>query len=233
MGDQNIARPELITTYGETSPFAEAYRVLRANLFQGNGNGHSKPISSLGFTGARPQHGSSTVAANLGLIMIETGSRVIVVDADLYKPSLHQRFGISNDVGLSTVLQGQAEVDGALQTVTDPPLLRVLPAGPKVKNPSSLLQPKRLTALFDRLRELADYLLIDLPSVGAVAYTSSLASMLDGLVIVVRAGTTSVGVERMLKRRLKGVNIIGMVLNRVPVEGSEVSSYRHYFAEKS
>ncbi len=229
MGDRKT-RPELITTYGETSPFAEAYRVLRVQLFHGNGNG--KPIRSLGITGARPQHGSTTVAANLGLIMVETGSRVILVDADLYRPSLHQLFEISNDVGLSTVLQDQAEVERVLQTVTDPPLLRVLPAGPKVRNPAALLRPALMNAFLDRVKGLTDFLIIDLPSVSAVAYTSFLASLLDGLLLVVRAGTSPAGVDRLMKHRLQGVNVIGMVLNRLPVEGSEVSSYRYYAQPK-
>ncbi len=228
MGDQSNGRPELITTYGETSPFAEAYRVLRISLFKGNGNGNGKPIWSLGLTGARPQHGSTTITANLGLIMVETGRRVVLVDGDLYKPSLHERFQISNDVGFSTVLQGQAEVDRALQTVTDSPRLRVLPAGPRVKNPAALLQPESLHAFLDRLRGLTDFLIVDLPSVSAVAYTSFLASFLDGLLLVVRAGTTPAGVDRLMKHRLQGVNVIGMVLNQLPVDGSEVSSYRYY-----
>ncbi len=231
MGDQSKALPELITTYGETSPFAEAYRVLRVQLFQGNGNG--KPIWSLGITGARPQHGSTTVAANLGLITVETGSRVILVDADLYKPSLHQLFNISNDVGFSTVLQGQAEVNRALQTVTDPPLLRVLPAGPGVRNPSALLRPGPLNTLFDELRRVTDFLIVDLPSVSAVAYTSFLASLLDGLLLVVRAGTTPSGVDRLMKHRLQGVKVIGMVLNQLPVDGSEISSHRYYAQPRS
>ncbi len=231
MGDQSKARPELITTYGETSPFSEAFRVLRIQLFQGNGNG--KPIWSLGITGARPQHGSTTVAANLGLITVETGSRVILVDADLYKPSLHQLFEISNDVGFSTVLQGQAGVDRALQTVTNPPLLRVLPAGPMVKNPAALLRPGALKTVLDQLRGLTDFLIIDLPSVTAVAYTSFLASLLDGLLLVVRAGTNAAGVERLMKHRLQGVKVIGMVLNQLPVDGSEISSYRYYAHPKS
>jgi len=224
--DRNLARPELITTYGENSPFAEAYRVLRISLFQNGGNG--KRLSLLGITGARPQHGSSTIAANLGLIMVETGSRIVLVDADLYKPTLHKLFEISNDVGLSTVLQGQVEVDLALQTVTDPPTLRILPAGPKVRNPAALLKPDVLGPLLERLRNLADFILIDLPSVGAVAYASYLARQLDGLLLVVRSGTTSVGVDRLMKQRLQGVNVIGMVLNQLSVDSKDVSSYRYY-----
>ncbi len=101
------ADPELITTYGENSPFAEAYRILQISLLQWRRNG--KPIWSLGIAGARPRDGSSTVAANLGLIMRETGRRTVIVDGDLYEPSLHERFQISNEVGFSTVLQGQIE----------------------------------------------------------------------------------------------------------------------------
>jgi capsular exopolysaccharide synthesis family protein len=226
MSTQGGADPELITTYGENSPFAEAYRILQINLLQWHRNG--KPIWSLGIAGARPRDGSSTVAANLGLIMRETGRRTVVVDGDLYEPSLHQRFQISNEVGFSTVLQGQIEAGRALQDVTDTPLLRVLPAGPKVRNPAALLQPEALKTLLDQLRGLADFLVIDLPSVSAVAYAPYVASFLDGLLLVVRAGTPGAGTDRLMKHRLQGVNVVGTVLNQLPVDGHEVSSYRQY-----
>ncbi len=229
MGAQTKPHPELITSYEETSPFAEAYRMLRVNLFQGNG----KRLWSVGITGAGAHHGSTTTAANLSLIMAETGSRVVLVDGDLYKPSLHRLFNISNDVGFSTILQGQGGLRGALHAVTEPELLKVLPAGPKTRNPAALLKPAALEAFFDRLKEEADFVILDLPSVGAIAYTSFLASLLDGLLLVVRAGTTAAGVDRIMKRRLHGVNVIGVVLNQVPVDGSEVSGYRHYARAKN
>lgn len=221
--------PQLISTYGETSPFAEAYRVLRTSVLQHNG----KPLWSLGITGAKPQYGSTTTAANLSLIMAESGSRVILVDADLYKPSLHRYFEVSNDVGLSTTLQGTIDPKSALQAVPNQPLLRVLPAGPRVENPSALLQPEAIKTLFRLLRGEADFLILDLPSVGAVAYTSVLASLVDGLLLVVRAGTTPDGADQLIKRRLRGVNVIGVVLNQAPVDGSDASSYGHYAPSKT
>ncbi len=229
MTDQPL-RPDLVTTYGENSPFAEAYRVLRMSLFQGNGK-HS--LWSLGVTGAGPQHGSTTTAVNLGLIMTETGKRVVLVDGDLYNPSIHQRFDIPNEVGFSTVLQGEVSLERALQTVTNPPLLRVLTAGPQVRNPTALFQPRALSAVLDRVRSEADFFILDLPSVAAVAYTSLLASYMDGLLLVVRAGTTSVGVDRIVKRRLHGVNVIGIVLNQASLDGIEASSYRYYAQAKT
>lgn len=219
-------RPELITTYGETSPFAEAYRVLRINLFQGNSNG--QPLWSLGITGAGPGHGSSTTAANLGLIMGEVRSRVVLVDCDLLKPSLHRIFEIPNTVGLSSVLKGEARIEGALKTVDGQSLLRVLPAGPSVSNPSALLQPTALDALFTRLKPETDLVILDMPSVRVVSYTAFLASLVDGLLLVVRSGTTAVGVDRIMQRQLKGAHIIGAVLNKVPTDTSEVASYRDY-----
>jgi len=154
-----------------------------------------------------------------------------VVDGDLYKPSLHQVFQIPNEVGLSSVLQGDCTIGRALREVTDPPLLRILPAGPKVRNPAALLQSESLKQLLGELRGLTDFLIIDLPSVSAVAYTSSIAPCLDGLLLVVRAETTTTGVDRIIKQRLQGANVMGMVLNQLPVTSSEASSYRHYYAQ--
>lgn len=226
-GDQvSLGHPELFTTYGETSPFAEAYRVLRINLFQDASNG--QPLWSLGITGAGPGHGSSTTVANLGLIMGEVRSRVVLVDCDFLKPSLHRIFEIPNTVGLSSVLNGEARIEGALSTVDGQPLLRVLPAGPSVPNPSALLQPAALSALFTRLKPEADLVILDMPSVRVVSYTAFLATLVDGLLLVVRSGTTTVGVDRIMRRQLKGARIIGAVLNRVPTDTSEVASYRDY-----
>lgn len=222
----NTKGPELLTAYGETSPFAEAYRVLRFNLLPRNG----ERFWSLGVTGVAPGHGSTTTATNLGLIMAESGTQVALVDADLHKPSLHRHFEISNEVGLSTVLRGEISADRALQSVLEPATLRILPSGPAVRNPAALLQPEVLKKVFDRLRETVDFLIVDLPSVGAVAYTSFLASFLDGLVLVVRAGTSPVGADRIVKRRLQGVNVIGMVLNKAPIDASEVPAYRQQAA---
>jgi capsular exopolysaccharide synthesis family protein len=217
--------PHLFTTYGETSPFAEAYRALRISLFPQGG----ASLWSLGVTGAGPRHGSSTTAANLGLIMGETGNRVILIDADFYRPTLHSLLGLPNAIGLSSVLQDQASVEQALQVTAEAPLLRLLAAGPPVSNPAVLLRQPALGRLFDRLRQKADVVIVDLPSVRAVAYTSLLASMLDGLVLVVRSGATSgEGVDRIMKRQLRGVNVVGIVLNKVPPKGSEVDSYRYY-----
>jgi capsular exopolysaccharide synthesis family protein len=222
----NVPRghPELYTTYGETSAFAEAYRVLRINLFQHNG----QSLWSVGITGAGPGHGSSTTAANLGLIMGEVRARVVLVDCDLLKPSLHHLFEIPNTVGLSSVLKGEVGVEHALQTVTDHPLLKVVPAGPKVPNPAALLHAPVLDTFFERLRSEADLLILDMPSVRVVSYTAFLASRIDGLLLVVRSGTTAVGVDRIMQRQLKGAHVIGAVLNKVSTDGSEVASYRAY-----
>ena len=217
-------RLNLFTTYGVTSPFAEAYRVLRINLFQSN----AQPLWSLGITGAAPGHGSSTTAANLGLIMGEVRSRVVLVDCDLLKPSLHRLFEIPNTVGFSSVLRGEVRLEQAWHTVDENPLLKVLPAGPSVPNPSALLQPPVLDSLFKRLRSETDLLILDMPSVRVVSYTAFLASLVDGLLLVVRSGTTAVGVERIMQRMLKGANVIGAVLNKVPTDTSEVASYRDY-----
>jgi len=218
------AHPQLFTTYGETSPFAEAYRVLRINLFQGNG----QPLWSLGITGAAPGHGSSTTSANLALIMGEVRSRVVLMDCDLLKPSLHHLFGMPNTIGLSSVLKGEVGIEDALRPVSGYPLLKVVPAGPGAANPSALLQPAALDALFRRLKPETDLLILDLPSVRVVSYTAFLASLVDGVLLVVRSGTTAVGVDRIMQRQLNGSRVIGAVLNKVPSDGGEVASYRDY-----
>lgn len=222
--DDRVKDAPLFTAYGDNSPFAEAYRSLRVSLF----NGEAGSLRSLGFTGAAPRHGSSTTAANFALIMAETGTRVTLVDADLYRPSLHRFFDLPNTVGLSSVLTGDAQLADALQSVTPPSKVKLLAGGPAVPNPAALFRPERLKALLNALTQEADLVIVDLPSVAAVAYTVQLGPMLDGLVLVLRAGTEPADAERLVRRRLKGTNVIGMVLNCVPLQGSDASPYRHY-----
>ena len=178
-------RGDLITAYGEISPFAEAYRTLRISVLQGNG----KAPWSVGISGIHPAHGATTTVANLGLITAETGIRVILLDADLYKPSLHRVLGVPNEPGLSAILEGKAKVNDTLYAVEGSPQLRVLPAGLKVRNPAALLRPNRINELLHELRDWCDLLVMDLPSVGAVAYSSFLASFLDAILLVIRADT--------------------------------------------
>jgi capsular exopolysaccharide synthesis family protein len=221
--------PELFTTYGDTSPFAEAYRVLRINLFQTDGD----PLWSLGITGASPGHGSSTTAANLALIMGEVRTRVVLVDCDLMKASVHRLFEMPNAVGLSSVLTGEARLRDALQGLPGYPLLRVLTAGPAVPNPAALMHKAAIEALFAQLKPETDLVILDLPSVRAVSYTAFLASLVDGLLLVVRSGTTGTGVDRLMRRQLKAARVIGAVLNRVPTDTTEVASYRDYALYKN
>jgi len=217
-------RSDLITTYGDLSPFAEAYRALKMSVLHGNG----KAPWSVGLTGLNPGHGATTTSANLALITAETENRVILVDGDLYKPALHEVFGVSNERGLSSVLEGKEHLDACLQTVTDPPVLRLLAAGPKMRNPTSRMRANALSELLHELRSRCDTLIVDLPSVASVAYTAFFASFLDGLLLVVQAGTPRMDVEQTIKRRLQNAHVLGMVLNRVPVESGDVSGYRHY-----
>lgn len=214
----------LFTAYGENSPFAEAYRSLRVSLF----NGENGSPRSVGFTGAAPRHGSSTTAANFTLIMAETGTPVTLVDADLYKPSLHRFFDLPNTVGFSSVLAGEAQLADALQPIAPPSNVRLLAGGPAVRNPATLLRPERVKAVLGALAQDGGLVIVDLPAVSAVAYTAQLAPLLDGLVLVLRAGTESSDAERLVRRRLKGAKVVGMVLNCVPLLGSDASPYRHY-----
>ena len=227
MAQQKKHRGDLITAYGEISPFAEAYRALRISVLQGNG----KAPWSVGITGISPAHGATTTAANLGLITAEMGIRVILLDADFYKPSLHRVFEVSNELGLSAVLEGKVKIDAALCAIVDSPQLHVLPAGPKVRNPTALLQPNSVTELLHGLRDRCDLLVVDLPSVGAVAYASYLASFLDGVLLVIQANTARMDVEQTVKRRLQNAHVLGIVLNRVPVNRGDASGYRYYVRE--
>jgi Mrp family chromosome partitioning ATPase len=97
-----------------------------------------------------------------------------------------------------------------------------------VRNPAAVLRSERVRTILDALREETDLVIVDLPSVSAIAYTAQLAPMLDGVLLVLRAGTEPSDAERLVRRRLKGTNLLGIVLNQVPLEGSDVSAYERY-----
>lgn len=222
--DDRTKDAPLFTAYGENSPFAEAYRALRVSLF----NGETTSLRTLGITGAAPHHGSSTTAANFTLIMAETGTRVTLIDADFHKPSLHRFFDLPNTVGFSSVLAGDVKLADALQTINPPSRLRLLAGGPAVRNPAALLRSERVRAILDTLRQETDLVIMDLPSVSAIAYTAQLAPMLDGVLLVLRAGTEPSDAERLVRRRLRSAKLVGIVLNQVPLRGSDVSAYERY-----
>jgi succinoglycan biosynthesis transport protein ExoP len=210
---------------------AEAYRALRSNLrFSAVGVKRTTIL----LTSSEGSEGKSTVAANLAVVLAEAGLRVVVVSADLRKPSISGFFGIDEtERGLTTVLLGDHELVDCIVRV---PLasgrsLYVLPAGPLPQNPAEVLGSQALRDTLDAIeRAGADFVLIDSPPVLPVADALALSQFADGVLVLSVAGRTSFGHLSETVERLRQVNaeLIGVVLNGVPTKGRYTRAYGGY-----
>jgi non-specific protein-tyrosine kinase len=202
---------------GKTAlPIAEAYRMVRGHV-QGLVNG--RPVEALTITSAVPQEGKSLTAANLAIAMAQTGKRVILVDADLRRPSLHRFFRRTNTRGVTTALLRHGG-DAAAEHLapTDIENLTLMPAGPVIPNAVSYLGSPRMAELIEELKGQADLLIFDTPSLLSVVDGQIIAGLTDASLLVVRANTTR---DEQLQQAVGelldvGVTILGVVLNEAP-----------------
>jgi capsular exopolysaccharide synthesis family protein len=208
-------QPDLITLTDPRSRAAEAYRTLRTNLTFA---ALDKPLETLVVTSASPDEGKSTVLANLGVTMAQGERRVILVDADLRRPSLHEIFGVANDRGLTTMFVDEAALN-------DPPLMDVgvdnlwlVPSGPLPPNPADILGSRKMEEAIASLKARADIILFDAPPVVAVTDAAVLGTKVDGALLAVCAGRTRRENAQRAKELLERVHvrIVGAVLNDAP-----------------
>jgi non-specific protein-tyrosine kinase len=174
----------LITLTDPHSPAAEAYQSLRTNLEFAN---LEQPLHTILMTSVDSATDKSMAVANLAVVIAQAGDRVIVVDGDLRRPQQHEIFSVHNQQGVTNWL---AEGGGAPLQKTAIEGLQVLPAGPATDNPVALLSRKRLSEAIDELRNQADYVLCDAPPVLAVTDAALWASKVDGVVLLINAGST-------------------------------------------
>ena len=180
--------PYLVMMAAPTSASAEAYRTLRTSL---RFLGVDRPLRSIQVTSAAEGEGKTSTTANLGLVLARAGERVIMVDGDLRRPRLHEYFGISNDVGLTSVLLDESTVPRALRRVTDDERLWLLAAGPRPPNPSDLLSSVFFSEVLLELHGLASVVVIDCPPLLSVSDSAIVSGKVDGTLLVVRAGVSS------------------------------------------
>lgn len=206
---------------------AEAYRSLRTNL---KFFSIDKPLKTIVVTSSIPGEGKSTVAGNLAISLSQDGARVLIIDCDLRKPSMHYKFFISNVDGLSDVLVNSCDTKRAIKKLDNS--LFIITAGTIPPNPAEILGSRTMQELIKELSINFDYIIIDTPPVLAVTDASILAAKADATIIVVNAKKTK---EKMLKQtydKLSGVkaNVIGTVLNNC--EKTKENRYYGYYDEK-
>jgi non-specific protein-tyrosine kinase len=205
----------IITIDDPQSPVAEAYRTLRTGI-QFAGVDH--PIRSLVITSAGPSEGKTTTAANLAAVMAQAGKKVVLIDADLRKPAQHKIWRASNTVGLTGALLMDEISDNLdyLLTPTQLENLWLLTSGQLPHNPSELLGSHKLKQLTEQLLQSHDFLIFDSPPALAVTDPVILSREMDGIIIVVDAGTTrEPSLIHVLSEMEKvKANVLGIVLNR-------------------
>ena len=207
---------KLITVAKPKGPISEQFRTVRTNI---NFMAVDHDIKSLAFTSANISEGKSTVAANVAVTYAQAGRRVLLIDADLRRPTVHSTFDLSNRVGLSTIISSNAkevDLDSVVQN-SGVNNLFVLTAGPVPPNPSELIASNRMRDFVKLTEEHYDLIIIDLAPVLEVSDTQELASHLDGVALVVRQGRTQKMAIRRAVEMLKfaKVRILGYIMNDV------------------
>jgi succinoglycan biosynthesis transport protein ExoP len=220
------ARPAALR-YPE-GPVAEAYRVVRTNLlFSSVVEGGRALI----VTSSNPGEGKTTTTANLAISLAANGAKVLVVDADLRRPTLHQHFNISKTPGLSDVIVGKRQISEAIQSVRGK-ALHLLPCGYIPPNPAELLGSTVMRDIVRALKTRYDWVLIDTPPVLAMADTPVLCPFVDGIILVVASeASTRPAIQRAIDQLSSvGGTITGAVLNKVDLKRNSYY-YSQYYGE--
>ena len=205
---------------------AEAYRSLRTNIQYSS---FDKKYQTLVVTSANPGEGKTTVAGNLALALAQGESKVLLVDCDMRRPSVHKKFRISNTYGISDLLVGNKKMESVAHKYNDN--LTIVPSGKIPPNPAEMLGSKAMTAFLEEMKKHFDYIVLDTPPLQAVADAQILSTKVDGSLIVVRAGVTKKDAVHNAVSIINKVNgnIIGTVLNAAD---NSKDKYYYYYGDE-
>ncbi|WP_409344178.1 CpsD/CapB family tyrosine-protein kinase [Paenibacillus sp. MBLB4367] len=229
MSHSNNSRP-IITHSNPKSPISEAYRTLRTNI---DFSSIDASMRVMMLTSAGPGEGKSTTTTNLAVAYAQADKKVLVIDADMRKPTMHHTFLKTNRRGLSNVIAGQATADEVILE-TQVNNLFLMTAGPIPPNPSEMLSSKKMTAMLEELKETFDMIIIDTPPALAVTDAQIVATKCDGVLLVVDYGRVKREAAIKVKSNLEHVNakLIGVVLNNVDRKSGENYYYYYYGNEQ-
>ena len=205
---------------------AEAYRSLRTNIQYSS---FDNKYQTLVVTSANPGEGKTTVAGNLALALAQGESKVLLVDCDMRRPSIHKTFKISNTYGISDLLVGNKKMESVAHKYNDN--LTIVSSGKIPPNPAEMLGSKAMTAFLEEMKNYFDYIVLDTPPLQAVADAQVLSTKVDGSLIVVRAGVTKKDAVHNAVSIINKVNgnIIGTVLNAAD---NSKDKYYYYYGDE-
>jgi capsular exopolysaccharide synthesis family protein len=209
------------------SQFAEAFRALRTSLLLSVAGREPQVIL---LTSATPGEGKTTVAMNLACVLAQRDVRVLLIDADLRRPTVHHRFNINGKVGLSSVLTGSVTIDQAIQRVTEIPKLDILVSGPVPPFPTEMLASDAMKRLIAECRGVYTHIVLDSPPLLSITDSVVLAHDADAVVLVVRQGKSNKHAVRRARDLLlrAGTRITGTALNAVDLNSPEYYAYYGY-----
>lgn len=223
--DNNKVR--LISLTDPKSPITEAFRTLRTNIQFSNIDNNLETIL---ITSSGLSEGKSSVASNIAGTIAQDNKRVLLIDCDLRKPRIHEIFRIRNLEGLTNILVGDKKPEDISYKYPDLDNLHIITAGPIPPNPAELLGSKRMEEFIREVKKEYDMVILDTPPVGLVTDSAVLSRLVDGVILVATVGQTDIETVIRGKELLDKVeaNIIGAVLNKVPIENK---SYYGYYGE--
>jgi tyrosine-protein kinase Etk/Wzc len=235
----------LATHFNPKVPVAEAYRILRTNI---DYILYNKSIKTILFTSSAMQEGKSTTISNLGVVFAQQGKKVLIVELNLRRPSLHKVMGYDRGPGITDILIGKTKWQNCIKNVIDLALgkftiddvlatpgldnLYILPYGHKPPNPTELISSNKMDELLKEFKDNFDLILVDGPPLLPVADSMIISKKVDGVILVYMVGKTPRNSLRLTKDRLETVkaNVLGLVLNGIRPEtgGTEYASYSMY-----
>ena len=228
---KNPAKTTILTiTDSDDFQLVESYKALRTSLLFSLPTKEASHCRKILFTSAAPGDGKSTTTVNLALTFAEIETRVLLIDADMRKPTIHRYFPVDNRLGLSNLLSGMNQKSECIQSIPGQPNLTVIPSGVLPPNPSELLGSAAMEKLLTELEDMYDFILIDTPPVNVVTDATALAGKVDGVALVVAYGKTTLpDVEHTVEAlRFAGANLLGIVMNRVTKNKNSRYSKRGY-----
>lgn len=216
--------PTLVTYFTPKSRITEAYRAIRTALYFTTRGERHKVIQ---ITSPNPGDGKTTLSVNLAACIAQSGKTVLLIDADFRRPKIHKMLGVSSKLGMSSVIQGDAELLDAIQA-TEVANLWCMPCGPRPENPAELLTSHKLDDLLAILREKYDFVLVDTPPMLAVTDPGTVAPRVDGVLLTIRINkrTRTEALRATAMLSTLGANVLGVVVNGISAQ--QGYGYRKY-----
>lgn len=222
---KQLAARKLVVRTNPHSVITEQYRTIRSNI---KFSLPSSDMKALLFTSASKEEGKSTTSANMAIVFAESGKRVLLVDADMRRPTLHHTFKMSNKIGLSNLLMQKGRLQDSVKK-SGVPGLDLLLCGQIPSNPAELLESEVMDELIEEMKEKYDMVIFDSPPLLSVTDSKILANKCDGTVLVVSTGKTEK--DSLAKARDSLVTarayILGVVLNNYKI-GKNTAYYYNY-----